>query len=1481
MNSLNGHEDNSVFLHDRINDAYYGKLGKELMDSTRKRLNWICQQVSGNRILDVGCSQGITSILLGREEKSVLGLDVDASVINDARNHLNDEEAIVQKNVEFYCADFLSYNFEDNKFETILITEVLEHLQCPEEFISQAHRLLVQGGRLIITVPFGINDFPDHKHTFYLLGPYSIIYPYFSIDSVCFLGKWIGFASTARDSVVHPKKQHLQIPEEILSSFEANLASVENEYHQMLKETRKRLDKANIKYRELSSNIDSYKRAAAKSSEEAAKPSEEAKKLKERQAELLQQIEEANTKNTELRNEKKKIEEKLLHLRKQHAALRKNAADTTKALSLTTREKRAAISEIIALRESLAYRTGVVLRNALSSFSGFCSLPGDLLGIVKEYYHARRAKKDKQRSVRKPTVRDALSCSLKVKRYVKHKQTDVETLKELKIACIMDTFSFVSFSPEANFLQLTPQDWEDEMRSFMPDLLFVESAWRGKDDLWHNLLSAHCAPLLKIIAWCNEKHIPTAFWNKEDPVHFNTFINLAAHFDYIFTTDIDCLGGYKHALGHDRVFLLPFAAQPALTNPVEKYERKNAFCFAGAYYVRYPERANDLSTFIDYLSDNWKFEIYDRNYGKDDENYAFPPEYEPYIIGTLPFDEIDKAYKGYEFAVNMNSIKQSQTMFARRVCELMASNTLAVSNYSHAVRMLFGDLVVCTDDGEYLVSKVKGITDNQVHLRKHKLAALRKVLSEHTYECRLRYVANEVFDGKFHLSLPLVCGIAFVKNEEELNKIQLAYVRQTYPAKALHVFCADENLLNTTVAEGVALHGQTETESLAPTLLSSGAEWYTVFFPKDYYGENFLQDIMLARCYCDARIIGKAAHYDSVSKSKEPTLLNDKLRYRETGELPIRASVFHREILENEFEKLNPADWESHLLRGRCFSVDEFNYCKNSSEPVELVNDLDSLDCGIDMPELLDKAKKAQPCQSICGAGTVITGKQLAEIFGSRPEKRIVLSCEGEDFFVESTLEDGTHEYLTAMKDYSPSELGFTSDAKTFLEVGVGLNIMLVLYFLDGKKQRIGHAAVSANENATTAIPEETAWIRFGLRVSSSGAACVRCLELSHREPSPSVQLGKSGSLLLTNFFPAYDDIYRNGFVHSRVRKYRDYNVNLDVFCLKKGDIEYREFAGVEVIEGSEEFLRAQLSDNRYSCVLVHFLNEHMWRVLKTFLDRVKVVVWIHGAEIQPWHRRDFNYQTESERKKAKALSDTRMAFWRMVFQSVPENLKFVFVSQYFADEVMEDVGIRLPDDAYAMIHNPIDTGIFKFHEKPADQRKKILSIRPYASKKYANDLSVEAILKLSEKPFFHELEFRMIGRGKLFEETLAPLRKFSNVTIEERFLLQQEMAELYRDYGVCLCPSRMDAQGVSRDEAMASGLVPITNAVAAIPEFVDSSCGILASGEDAQALADGIEFLYNNPESFLKMSKASADRVRSDRSSEIIIPSELKLFHS
>ena len=136
-----------------------------------------------------------------------------------------------------------------------------------------------------------------------------------------------------------------------------------------------------------------------------------------------------------------------------------------------------------------------------------------------------------------------------------------------------------------------------------------------------------------------------------------------------------------------------------------------------------------------------------------------------------------------------------------------------------------------------------------------------------------------------------------------------------------------------------------------------------------------------------------------------------------------------------------------------------------------------------------------------------------------------------------------------------------------------------------------------------------------------------------------------------------------------------------------------------------------------------------------------------------------------------------------------------------------------------------------------------------------------------------------MVGDGKLFDEVLEPIRGFNNVYIERRFLTHREIAAMHREYGIFLCPSRMDTQGVSRDEAMSSGLVPVTNSVGAIPEFVDETCAMLAPQEDAAGLAESIEKLYRSPELFSAMSAAAAARVRMQSSCVRTVERELALF--
>ena len=384
-------------------------------------------------------------------------------------------------------------------------------------------------------------------------------------------------------------------------------------------------------------------------------------------------------------------------------------------------------------------------------------------------------------------------------------------------------------------------------------------------------------------------------------------------------------------------------------------------------------------------------------------------------------------------------------------------------------------------------------------------------------------------------------------------------------------------------------------------------------------------------------------------------------------------------------------------------------------------------------------------------------------------------------------------------------------------------------------------------------------------------------------EYSPSIEArvsGKQGSILLiTNQYPDHDAPYQNMFVHNRVKAYQRRGIFVEVFVLKDHAARSEYFEDVIVTRGPAGVLKYYLASERHNYVVVHVVREPSWKVLSQFMDKLKITAWVHGWEFEPWYRRKFNYRTKEEETKSRWKSGKRMVFVRSLTKAMSENLHFVFISKTQSEEVFEDTEYRLAEDKYSIIHNSINTELFEFIEKPVEQRKRILSIRPFHARTYANDLSVKALLMLSKKEFFKDLEIKIIGEGWLFVDTLRPLRELPNISIQQKFLTPNEIASLHKRYGLFLCPTRRDTQGVLRDEAMASGLVPITNAVAAIPEFVDESCGILAAAEDARALAAGIEKLYHDPETFTRMSKAAARRVREQSAEDIIIDRELALI--
>ncbi|KZE64083.1 hypothetical protein AWM68_13330 [Fictibacillus phosphorivorans] len=230
---------------DKVSEAYCGVLESRMAIESRKKIQWIVKKTTGQNILDVGCNKGIVSILLGREGKKVLGInDVATNATENAKKALNAEMKETQENVKFIAANFLQAELKE-KCDTIIITDVLEHLISSKAFLEKTHNLLNEDGTIIITVPFGINDSTDYKRTLYVIEILSEIFPYFELEEIEFFGKWIGI-SGKRSSKLKKHENNFALDPSIIERAEQAFYEIERELV-----TQTEIQKKMIKYNEL------------------------------------------------------------------------------------------------------------------------------------------------------------------------------------------------------------------------------------------------------------------------------------------------------------------------------------------------------------------------------------------------------------------------------------------------------------------------------------------------------------------------------------------------------------------------------------------------------------------------------------------------------------------------------------------------------------------------------------------------------------------------------------------------------------------------------------------------------------------------------------------------------------------------------------------------------------------------------------------------------------------------------------------------------------------------------------------------------------------------------------------------------------------------------------------------------------------------------------------------------------------------------
>jgi spore maturation protein CgeB len=518
--------------------------------------------------------------------------------------------------------------------------------------------------------------------------------------------------------------------------------------------------------------------------------------------------------------------------------------------------------------------------------------------------------------------------------------------RALKVGVILDDFSRLAFGYEWEQVLLKPAGWREQLDAGL-DLVFVESAWSGNGGAWQYHLTGPTAPrpaLVELLETCRATGIPTVFWNKEDPAHFEDFIDTAALFDRVYTTDSTKVADYAERLGHDRVGVLPFGAQPAIHNPIRTPwggpERDVAF--AGTWFAhKYPERREQLELLLGAALGvstrmTTGLEIFSRFRGQGDQ-YEFPEPFASRVVGSLPYEQMLTAYRDYKVFLNVNSVVDSPSMCARRIFEITASGTPVVTTPSAATAEFFPpDEVFSVTSRDEAASTIRALVRSKELRDRATHLGQRRIWREHTYGSRAQQVLHDAgLVPSAVVPRPSVTALVSTNRPHQLDhvlrtvgaqvgvEVQLALLTQRLRAKEAGV----EDLVLLRADADVPLGA-----CLNRLVDAADGDVVAKMDDDDLYGAQYLSDQLYAMDFSGAEVVGKQAHYMYL-EARDATVLRFADREHRFTDFVMGPTIVARcDVVRAVGFPSVPKGEDSALLAGaldvgaRIYSADRFNF---------------------------------------------------------------------------------------------------------------------------------------------------------------------------------------------------------------------------------------------------------------------------------------------------------------------------------------------------------------------------------------------------------------------------------------------------------------------------------------------------------------------------------------------------------------------------
>ncbi|MCY6370532.1 glycosyltransferase family A protein [Clostridium ganghwense] len=424
-----------------------------------------------------------------------------------------------------------------------------------------------------------------------------------------------------------------------------------------------------------------------------------------------------------------------------------------------------------------------------------------------------------------------------------------KVLPNVKAACILNDFSFLCFKYECNLIPLNPYNWENALTSTKPDFLLVESVLHGSNEKWFQSFEKKASPLKNLIKWCKEHNIPTIFWNTEDPIHFNKYIEAAKLFEYIFTIDSAYIKKYKEYIVHDNIYPLPLGVQPRIYNPINNPNsivKKNPYIMPLTLFEALA--CGNITS-----SANIPLKVFRKNSNKD-----------------------------LSFLINNKLLKNKLSLLCQR--EVLSNNT-----YTHILKTILNKI-------------------------------------------GLKYEKNKA-------------GVTIVTSTNKANTMDYVftnYERQNYENKELIVILNDNKMDlqewrdKSSAYKNVRIYQIDESEPLGHCLNfaieRSNFNYISKFDDDNYYGANFITDLMNTFKYVDTELVGKLCYYVYLEKSNTLAVICPNMENRYVHFLSGSGLIIKKEVFDTVKFSSTPQGSDSIFLREctkngfRMYSADRFNY---------------------------------------------------------------------------------------------------------------------------------------------------------------------------------------------------------------------------------------------------------------------------------------------------------------------------------------------------------------------------------------------------------------------------------------------------------------------------------------------------------------------------------------------------------------------------